>query len=368
MVDLHGQYLKIKSEIDQSIQNVINDSTFINGSYVKNFERSLANYLDVKEVITCGNGTDALQLALMGLDLQPGDEVIVPAFTFVAPAETVALLNLTPVFADVDELTFNITASTIESLITPKTKAIIVVHLFGQCADILPIMELAKKHSLFVIEDVAQSLGAKYQTGDSQKYAGTVGHIGCTSFFPTKNLACFGDGGALMLNDQQLAAKIRMLANHGQPKKYEYEFIGLNSRLDAMQASILLVKLKKLDHYIQARKRIAQSYTRGLKKINWIKVPDYLSEDGHTFNQYTILLDEKIERKLLVEYLKNKGIPTMIYYQSLIQDQPAYQKYKNSVLPVGEKLTKSILSLPMHTELDEEQLDYICSTLAAYTQ
>ena len=365
MVDLNGQYLKIKPAIDQAIQNVIDESAFINGKHVKIFEESLQNFLEVENVIACANGTDALQLALMALELKAGDEVILPAFTFVSPAETVALLNFTPVFADVDDKTFNINAETIKSLITSKTKAIIVVHLFGQCADMLPIMQLAQQHNLFVIEDVAQSLGAKYKIQTAQ-YAGTIGHIGCTSFFPTKNLACFGDGGAVMTNDPLLAKKIKKLASHGQPKKYEYEIVGINSRLDALQAAILSVKLGELEKYLLARKKAAAFYTKKIDHINWIRIPSYVSEEHHTFNQYTIVVDEKIDREALIAYLKEKDIPTMVYYQNLVQDQPAYQKYATQNLPISAKLAKCVLSLPMHTELDEEQQEYITKMLAAY--
>ena len=362
-VDLHAQYIQIKPEIDLAIQQVINESAFIGGSHVAAFENSLKDYLDVGHVITCGNGTDALQVALMALELNPGDEVIVPGFTFVAPAEAIALLKLVPVFSDVDFNTFNITAENIAPLITSKTRAIIVVHLFGQSADILPIIDLAKKHKIKVIEDVAQSLGTK---SDVNKYAGTIGDIGCTSFFPSKNLACFGDGGALFCNDEQLAKKIRMIANHGQPKKYTHDIIGINSRLDGLQAAILQTKLKYLTNYIDARKLRAKRYDEALVKISWLQTPKCSNRIDHTYNQYTLILDPSINREKLMLYLKNNGVPTMVYYPASLLNQKAYQRFSSQPLVNSDELSKRVLSLPMHTELSAEQQQHICSLLFNY--
>jgi UDP-2-acetamido-2-deoxy-ribo-hexuluronate aminotransferase len=351
MVDLHSQYQQIKTEVDQAIQNVITDSAFIGGKYVTAFEQSVKSYLNAAHVVPCGNGTDALQLALMALDLQPGDEVILPAFTFVAPAEAVALLGLTPVFADVDLATFNITAETIERHITKKTKAIIVVHLFGQTADMLAIMELAKKFDLKVIEDVAQAFGAKILMDGKWEMAGTIGDIGCTSFFPSKNLACFGDGGAVYTNNEELAKRTRMFANHGQPKKYTHDLVGINSRLDGIQAAILNVKIKYLDQYIASRRKVAETYHQLLAAIEWIVLPTAAEHHHHTYNQYTIKLKPTINREDLIEYLKENGIPSMVYYGGALQHQTAYQKFKQGILPNSEVLSHQVLSLPMHTEL-----------------
>ncbi len=364
-VDLYAQYTRIKTEVDSAIQQVIDESAFIGGIHVAKFESSFKEYLNVGHVITCGNGTDALQLALMALDLSPGDEVIVPAFTFVAPAEAIALLKLVPVFADVDNETFNITAAHIAPLITAKTKAIIVVHLFGQAADMGPIMSLAKKHNLKVIEDVAQSLGAKTEL-NGNKYVGTTGDIGCTSFFPSKNLACFGDGGAVFCDDDQLAKKLRMIANHGQPKKYTHEIIGINSRLDGLQAAILQVKLKYLTGYIDARRLRAKRYDEGLANIKWLQIPQCSTKVEHVYNQYTIIVNASIDREKLTLYLKSNGVPTMIYYPSTLPEQKAYKQFSNYKLTNSEGLSNRVLSLPMHTELSVEQQQHICSLLSNY--
>lgn len=364
-VDLHAQYQKIKPEIDSAIQGVINESAFIGGKPVANFESALKSYLGTNHVIPCGNGTDALQLALMALDLTEGDEVIVPGFTFVAPAEAVALLGLVPVFADVDFDTFNVTVETISAVVTPKTKAIIVVHLFGQSADMAPIMKFAHLHKLKVIEDVAQSLGAKASNGQDS-FAGTVGDIGCTSFFPSKNLACFGDGGAIFTDHADLALKIKMIANHGQQKKYTHEIIGVNSRLDGLQAAVLQVKLKYLPEYIAARKRCAQRYDEYLSHIAWLKIPVKEENTDHSYNQYTLTLDASIVRENLVAYLSENGVPTMVYYPSTLPSQKAYKGYSTKKLINSEELSKRVLSLPIHTELVAEQQQYIASLLSNY--
>ncbi len=364
-VDLYSQYDKIKPEIDCAIQQVIDNSAFIGGQPVASFELALKTYLQVDHVIPCGNGTDALQLALMALDLNPGDEVIVPGFTFVAPAEAIALLKLVPVFADVDFNTFNLTAETIAPLITPKTRAIIVVHLFGQSANMQPILELARSYNLKVIEDVAQALGAR-TTINGGKYAGTVGDIGCTSFFPSKNLACFGDGGAVFSNNEELAKRIKMIANHGQPKKYTHDLIGINSRLDGLQAAILEVKLKYLSSYLAARKECAKRYDALLKNISWLQIPHQENASEHTYNQYTLILNPSIDRERLIAYLKDQGIPTMVYYPTTLPKQNAYASFGKQVLSVSEELAKRVLSLPMHTELSIEQQQYICLSLKDY--
>lgn len=365
-VDLHTQYQKIKPEVDAAIEKVINDSAFIGGKYVNEFEIALKTYLEAGHVIPCGNGTDALQLALMALDLKHGDEVIVPGFCFVAPAEAVALLNLTPVFADVDFDTFNISAETIAPLITEKTKAIIVVHLFGQPANMKDIIGLAKKHDLKIIEDVAQALGAKVNVNEAYLYAGLAGDLGCTSFFPSKNLACFGDGGAVFSNDDELAKKVRMMANHGQQKKYTHELIGVNSRLDGIQAAILTVKLKQLGIYLLTRRRVAAFYNERLDKVHWLQIPLESGHEAHSYNQYTIILDPSIDRVHLVAYLQEKGIPTMVYYPGTLPEQQAYQIFSKESLQNSKELSKRVLSLPMHTELEPDQQQFICNALINY--
>lgn len=361
MVDLHGQYLKIKSEVDAGIQKVIETSTFINGPQVKEFAANLAAYSGSKHVITCGNGTDALQIALMSLGLKPGDEVIVPAFTYVASAEVIGLLGLVPVMVDVDYHTFNITISNIEKALSPKTKAIIPVHLFGQSCDMEPVMEFAEKHGLYVIEDNAQALGAQYTFSDGQKkHTGTIGHIGCTSFFPSKNLGCYGDGGAIFTDDDTLAERLRMIANHGQQVKYHHKVIGCNSRLDTLQAVILLVKLKHLDEYCQARNKAARYYTSHLEELKDIVVPQELSKSTHVYHQYTLkVLNGK--RDALKQYLAAAGIPSMVYYPLPLQQQEAFQDITRAAetLSVAEELAFSVLSIPIHTELTFEQQDLV---------
>lgn len=361
MVDLYGQYLKIKEEIDAGIQQVIDTTTFINGPQVKEFSTHLATYCGVEHAITCGNGTDALQIALMALELKPKDEIIVPAFTYVASAEVIALLGLTPVIVDVDYSTFNITLSNIEKALSAKTKAIIPVHLFGQSCDMEPIMEFANKHHLYVIEDNAQAIGAVYTFSDgTKKHTGTIGHIGCTSFFPSKNLGCYGDGGALLTNDNKLAERIRMIANHGQQVKYHHKVIGCNSRLDTLQAAILNVKLKHLDEYCKKRNQAAQYYTQQLKNIKDIIVPKELPNSTHVYHQYTIkILNNK--RDLLKQFLAEAGIPSMIYYPLPLQEQEAFNEISITaeVLDTAEKLAYSVLSLPIHTEITTSQQDEV---------
>ncbi len=332
------------------------------------FEQNLATYLGVKQVISCANGTDALQLAMMALDLQPGDEVIVPAFTYVATAEVIALLKLKPVMVDVNIDNFNTTAAHIANAITSKTKAIVPVHLFGQSAAMEPILALAQKHKLYVIEDNAQAIGADYTliSGDKQK-VGTLGDIGCTSFFPSKNLGCYGDGGALFTNNEQLATKIRSIANHGQSKRYHHQLIGVNSRLDALQAAVLDIKLKYLDQYNAARRRVADLYDQAFKDIPQLKIPFRSSHSTHIFHQYT-LQSVDFDRNDLIQYLKNKGIPAMIYYPIPLYQQIAFAPFvsKKLILPNTEKLCQSVFSLPIHTEMDIATQSYIIDGVKSY--
>lgn len=361
MVDLKGQYEKIKAEVDAGMQEVINSTAFINGPAVKEFQADLEKYLDVKHVIPCANGTDALQIAMMALDLKPGDEVITASFTYVATAEVIGLLGLTPVLVDVNPDTFDIDVKAVEKHITPKTKAIVPVHLFGQCADMESLMALARKHDLYVIEDVAQAIGADYQfsNGSSQK-AGTIGTIGCTSFFPSKNLGCYGDGGALYTNDDELAKKIRMIAHHGQSVQYVHDVLGVNSRLDTLQAVVLKAKLKHLDEYAAARNRAAAYYDKAFASHPKIKTPVRSAKSTHVFHQYTVQLNG-VDRQALRSQLAERGIPAMIYYPIPLHMQKAYAspRYMQGDFPVTEALCASVLSLPMHTELDEETLKYI---------
>lgn len=361
MVDLHGQYLKIKDEVDAGIRQVIETSAFINGPQVKEFSESLAAYAGAKYVISCANGTDALQIALMALELKPGDEVIVPAFTYVASAEVIGLLGLTPVMVDVDEATFNVTADNLEKALSAKTRAIIPVHLFGQSCDMEPIMRFAEKHGLYVVEDNAQAIGAVYTFPDgTRKHTGTMGHIGCTSFFPSKNLGCYGDGGAIFTNDDMLAERLRMIANHGQQVKYHHKVIGCNSRLDTIQAVVLNAKLKHLDEYCRARYEAAQYYSSRLQDVAGIVVPEELPASTHVYHQYTLkVLDGK--RDALKQYLADGSIPSMIYYPLPLQKQEAFQHITRSAgaLDVAERLANSVLSLPIHTELTEAEQDLV---------
>ena len=368
MVDLISQYNKIKTEVDTAVLNVIQSSAYINGPEVKEFQKELEKYLNIKHVIPCANGTDALQIAMMALGLQPGDEVITASFTYVATAEVIALLKLTPVLVDVDPETFNIDTKAIELAITPKTKAIVPVHLFGQCANMEAIMQIAEKHKLFVIEDTAQAIGAEYTFSNGKKTkAGTIGTIGCTSFFPSKNLGCFGDGGALFTNDDELAKKIRMIANHGQSVQYIHDEIGVNSRLDSLQAAILRVKLKHLDEYALARNKAASYYDNAFKNNSKIKIPSRANHSTHVFHQYTLQLTG-VDRQALRDYLASKNIPSMIYYPIPLHMQKAYknERYKEGMFPVTEKLCASVLSLPMHTEMSEETLAYITNTVIEF--
>lgn len=365
MVDLFNQYLKIKPELDVAINEVLQNTDFINGSYVKKFTEALTNYLNVKKVITCGNGTDALQIALMGLGLQPGDEVIVPAFTYVATAEVVGLLRLTPVLIDVDYRNFNIKTDEIEQAISEKTKVIVPVHLFGQSADMEKILQIAENHNLFVVEDNAQAIGAEYTFSDGRKMkTGTMGTIGCTSFFPSKNLGCYGDGGAMFTNDQELGDKLRMIANHGQNKKYYHKYIGVNSRLDTIQAAVLYVKLKYLDQYNKARQAAAEYYTQHLKDLPQILTPKIEPYTTHVFHQYTIIVQDG-DRDKLKEFLNKNEIPANIYYPLPLNEQEAFKDIAvvRSSLENTYKLTKSVLSLPMHTELTKDQQDFIISKI-----
>ena len=368
MVDLKGQYQKIKPEVDLAIQDVINNTAFINGPAVKEFQADLEKYLGVKHVIPCANGTDALQIAMMALGLKPGDEVITASFTYVATAEVIGLLGLTPVLVDVYPDTFCIDVKAIEKAITSKTKAIVPVHLYGQSADMESIMALAKKHHLFVIEDVAQAIGADYTfvNGTKQK-AGTIGTIGCTSFFPSKNLGCYGDGGAIYTQDDDLAKKLRMIAHHGQSVQYVHDVLGVNSRLDTIQAAVLKIKLKHLDEYAAARNKVAAHYDKAFANHPKIKTPLRSKNSTHVFHQYTLQLTD-IDRTKLREHLAGKDIPSMIYYPIPLHMQKAYQSdlYKQGDFPVTEKLCASVLSLPMHTELEEETLKYISDSLLEF--
>ncbi len=368
MVDLKSQYEKIKTEVDASIQNVLNNTAFINGPEVKEFQKELETYLGVKHVIPCANGTDALQIAMMALDLKPGDEVITANFTYVATAEVIGLLGLKPVLVDVIPDTFDIDVKAIEKAITPKTKAIVPVHLFGQCANMEAIMALAKKHNLYVIEDTAQAIGADYINADGKKQkAGTIGTVGCTSFFPSKNLGCYGDGGAIFTNDDELAAKIRIIANHGQTALYIHDLIGVNSRLDSIQAAILRIKLRQLDNYCGARINAANYYDKAFANNPKLKTPARASYSNHVFHQYTLQLNG-VDRNALREFLTTKEIPAMIYYPIPLHLQKAYmdERYKAGDFPVTEALCASVVSLPMHTELDEETLKYITDSVLEF--
>ncbi len=362
MVDLPGQLAHIREEVDSAIDEVLASGRFIKGPEVSAFESNLKSYLGTRNVITCANGTDALQIALMALDLKPSDEVIVPAFTYAATAEVVGLLGYRCVMVDVDPKTFNMDLQSLEKAITPRTKAMIPVHLYGLTSQMFEIMEIAEAHGLYVIEDNAQAIGSDYTFPDDQtKKAGTIGHIGCTSFFPTKNLGCFGDGGALYTDDEALGARIRMIASHGQSKKYHHEILGVNSRLDTLQAAILDVKLKYLDHYIAARQRAAGSYDTLLNTCDQVILPSRVDYSTHVFHQYTIRVRNG-KRDDLKSYLQGQGIPSMIYYPLPLYRQNAYKAWwdQKKNLPVTEILCQEVLSLPMHTELTEKQLDYIC--------
>lgn len=365
MVDLQGQYLRIKEKIDLAIQEVLMSTAFINGPQVKTFTEALSKYNQGVNVVPCANGTDALQIAMMALDLKPGDEVILPVHTYVATAEVIALLGLTPVFIDVDAKTFNIDVNQIEGKITKKTKAIVPVHLYGQCADMETIMKIAVTHNLFVIEDLAQALGADYTFSDGTiKRAGTMGVIGSTSFFPSKNLGCYGDGGALFTNDKALAEVMKMISSHGQKIKYQHDVIGVNSRLDTIQAAILQVKLKYLNNYTQKRNEVADYYDKHLANVPFLEIPYRAKNSTHVFHQYTIKVKD-INRDQFKKYLEEKGVPSMIYYHIPLHLQNAYQQdgFGEGSFPVTEKLSKTVLSLPIHTEMTEDELSYICQVI-----
>lgn len=367
MVDLGAQYQSLKTEIDQAVQGVLDSQAFINGPEVKSFEKELASYNKAGFAIACGNGTDALQIALMALDLNQGDEVIIPSFTYVATAEVIVLLGLKPVMVDVDYNTFNINVAELEKAIGPKTKVIVPVHLFGQCVDMEALMEIANAHNLYVIEDNAQSIGADYTFSDgSKKKSGTLGHIGCTSFYPSKNLGAFGDGGAIITNDEVLANKLRRIANHGQAKRYYHSMVGVNSRLDSMQACILNVKLKHLDHFNAKRKELADFYRAELNNISELDLPKLNPNSNHVYHQFTLkVLNDK--REALQSHLKENGIPTMIYYPVPLYKQEAYAKwFSGTPHKVTEKLSDEVLSLPMHPNMEQSQAEYITKTIKQF--
>jgi UDP-2-acetamido-2-deoxy-ribo-hexuluronate aminotransferase len=366
MVDLKTQYLHIKDAVDTAVLSCIASTAFINGPAVKAFQSELEAYLGVKHVIPCANGTDALQIAMMALGLQPGDEVIVPSFTYVATAEVIALLGLTPVMIDVCPETFNITAALVAPAITERTRAIVPVHLFGQAADMEGIMALAKAHNLYVIEDNAQAIGADYTFSDGTiAKTGAIGHVGCTSFFPSKNLGCYGDGGAIFTNDDALAAKLRMVANHGQSVQYYHDVVGVNSRLDSIQAAILSIKLAKLDEYSAARQQLAAAYDAAFAEIPALVTPKRNPQSTHVFHQYTLQVKNG-ERDSLKAFLQTKKIPAMIYYPVALYDQKAFGVSQKPNHPVTEDLCSTVLSLPMHTEMTEEVLAYIVSWVTRY--
>ncbi|MHB1279525.1 MAG: DegT/DnrJ/EryC1/StrS family aminotransferase [Bacteroidia bacterium] len=368
MVDLLRQYEEIQSEIDHAVLSTIRSTAFINGPEVKSFQKELEDYLHVNHVIPCANGTDALQVAMMALNLQAGDEVITASFTYVATAEVIALLKLKPVLVDVDPDTFCIDTEEIRKAITPNTKAIVPVHLFGQCADMEEILSIAKEHNLYVIEDTAQAIGAEYTFSDGTvKKAGTMGTFGCTSFFPSKNLGGYGDGGAIFTNDEELAKKTRMIANHGQRVQYYHDEIGVNSRLDSIQAAILRCKLPHLDTYNKKRLDVALFYNAAFGELENVITPCIDSQSSHVFHQYTLRL-QGIDREALRKYLAEQEIPAMIYYPVPLHLQKAYQddRYQEGQFPVTESLCKEVISLPMSPNLDPEQLNYITHHFKAF--
>ena len=367
MVDLVSQYQKIKPAVDAAIIGVLETAQFINGPEVSAFQNELEDYLGVKHVIPCANGTDALQISLMALGLKPGDEVITTSFTFIATTEVIALLGLKPIFVDVDKDTFCIDASQIEAAITPSTKAIVPVHLYGQSANMEEIMKIAEKHKLFVVEDNAQAIGGDYHLPTGDVKTGAIGHIGCTSFFPSKNLGCYGDGGAIFTNDDELAAEMRMIVNHGQSKRYYHDRVGVNSRLDSIQAAVLRIKLRELNTYIDARRKVADYYDNFFSQFPGVKSPVRGKESRHVFHQYTLTL-EGIDREGLNAFLAEKGIPSMIYYPVPAHKQEMFASFgsASSHLPVTDWLSERVLSLPIHTEMDNDQLEYICSNIAEF--
>ena len=368
MVDTKTQYLKIKTEIDNAVLQVMESSAFINGKAVREFSDNLSAYLGIKHTIPCANGTDALQIAMMALDLQPGDEVITPSFTYIATTEVIALLRLTPVFVEVDAKTFCIDPATLEKAITPKTRAIVPVHLYGQAAPMEEIMAIAKKHSLYVIEDNAQAIGCDYIFPDgTKKKTGTISHVGTTSFYPSKNLGAFGDAGAIFTNDEALAGKMKMIANHGQSKRYYHDVVGCNSRLDTIQAAILNAKLKYLDEYADARRKAADHYDKAFAGHSKIKIPYRAPYSQHVFHQYTIILDGA-DRDGLNKYLSEQNIPSMIYYPVPGHKQKMFEQFNVAAqfLPISDWLSDRVISLPMHTELDEEQLSFITTKILEF--
>tara|TARA_R110002049_G_scaffold309311_1_gene521147 strand:+ start:3075 stop:4208 length:1134 start_codon:yes stop_codon:yes gene_type:complete len=369
MVDLKGQYADIKEAVNTSIQDVLETTTFINGPKVHEFQKNLETYLDVKHVIPCANGTDALQIAMMGLGLKPGDEVITANFTFAATVEVIALLQLTPVLVDVNPDDFNINIEAVKKAITPKTKAIVPVHLFGQCANMEAIMEIAKAHDLFVIEDNAQAIGANYTYKNGSKAkAGTIGHVAATSFFPSKNLGCYGDGGAIFTNDDALAHTIRGIVNHGMYERYHHDVVGVNSRLDSIQAGILDIKLKRLDAYNKARIDAANKYDKAFEAIKEIEIPlRNGGDDSHVFHQYTLKI-KGVDRDALVKHLNENDIPCGVYYPIPLHRQKAYldERYNEADFEVTNQLVKEVISLPMHTELEDDQIEYITATIIKF--
>lgn len=368
MVDLQSQYRKLKTDMNKRILSCVESGAFIHGKEVKTFEAAFSKYLDNVHVVSCANGTDALQIALMALDLQQGDEVIVPSFTFVASVEVVALLGLKPIVVDIDDRTFLMKIEDIEASLSPRTRAIIPVHLFGQCVNMKSLMGIAKTRDLFIIEDNAQSIGARCLTsGDERQLAGTIGHVGCTSFYPSKNLGCYGDGGAMFSRDEKLANKLRIVANHGMEKRYYHDVIGVNSRLDSVQAAVLNVKLPYLNEYNDARTKIANQYDERLKNISGILIPSRVAWSDHVFHQYTIRVLHG-RRDELQSYLASHNVPSMIYYPVPMHEQPAFNKVvrRRVALTNTEKVSKEVLSLPMHPDLMEDQMNYICEQIASY--
>lgn len=368
MVDLYGQYRRIKKEIDEAMGKVMESSAFINGPQVKAFAEHLAAYNGVRHAVTCGNGTDALQIALMSLGLKAGDEVIVPVHTYVATAEVIALLNLVPVFVDCEEERFTIDVSQVEAKITPRTRVVVPVHLYGQCADMEPLLDIARRHGLCVVEDVAQAIGACYTFHDGTvRRAGCMGDVGATSFFPSKNLGCYGDGGAMFIQDDALAEKAQMVANHGQRVKYHHDIVGCNSRLDTLQAAVLDVKLKYLDQYTEARQAAAARYDRLLADVEGIVIPARATNSTHVFHQYTLRVPHG-RRDALKAFLAERGIPSMIYYPVPLHLQKAYANecQGKGSFPVAERLSGEVLSLPMHTELDLATQEFIADSIRQF--
>jgi dTDP-4-amino-4,6-dideoxygalactose transaminase len=369
MVNLLDQYTAIKETIDENIQKVISETSFIKGPAVKEFEQGLTEYTGSQHTITCANGTDALQIALMALDLKPGDEVITPNFTYIATAEVVKLLGLELVVVDVDEETFNIDVSELEQAITEKTRAVVIVHLFGQCANIEAITQVSKKHNLFLIEDTAQAIGSSYTFSDGTvRQAGTIGDFGTTSFFPSKNLGCYGDGGAIFAQDSQLAERVKMVANHGQSEKYIHDIVGCNSRLDSIQAAVLNAKLPKLPRYIDSRREVANAYDESFKGIEGLRTPKRDHKSTHVFHQYTLKLSSETSRGQLKEHLANLDIPSMVYYPIPLHKQKAFasERLNSREYPITEKLCKTVLSLPIHTEMKQEELEYIINGVLTF--